>query len=310
MSDSKRIEFKAVDGITLRGDFFKAEGARAPVIVMTQGLTLLKEHHIDDSARRFRAAGISALVYDHRSYGSSDGMPRHETNPLQQAEDYHDAVSAAMRLPGVDPDKTAIWGIGHSGGAAMIAAGDDPRVKAIILNMPFYSGAQDAKGFPPGILEKAWRDRETQTAASAPQTTYVQPWPTSMKNAVGEEGERTFLTSEHAFNFFNESKKRSDAAGTPWENKMTLQSFYYIAKAEPRDFISRIAPRPLLYLAAQEDPLTGPLEDHKEVFGRATAPKAQFKVLTPHHLATYFEDAFERAIAVQIDFLQRTFLRG
>ena len=80
----KRIEFDTIDGVKLRGDFFAARGAKSPVIVMTQGLTLLKEHYIDDSARRFQAAGISALVYDHRSYGSSDGLPRHETNPLQQ----------------------------------------------------------------------------------------------------------------------------------------------------------------------------------------------------------------------------------
>ena len=309
MADSKRIEFDTIDGVKLRGDFFAAKGAKSPVIVMTQGLTLLKEHYIDDSARRFQAAGISALVYDHRSYGSSDGLPRHETNPLQQAEDYHDAVTAAMSQPGVDPDKVAIWGIGHSGGATMIAAGDDPRVKAVILNMPFYSGAQDAKGFPPGILERAWLDREDQTAAKTKSTSYVQPWPTSLANANGEQGERTFLTSEHAWNFFNGSKKRSDAAGTPWENKMTLQSFYYIAKVEPRDFISKIAPRPMLYLAAQEDPLTGPLEAHKEVFAKA-GKNAEFKVLTPHHLATYFDDAFERSIGVQIEFLTRTLLKA
>src|ERR1700744_2047173 len=87
MTDFNRIEFKTFAGIALRGNFFKAKGDRTPVIVMTQGLTLLKEHYIDDTARRFQAAGISALVYDHRGFGSSEGLPRHEVNPLQQAED-------------------------------------------------------------------------------------------------------------------------------------------------------------------------------------------------------------------------------
>src|ERR1700759_1096663 len=99
MKDFNRIEFKTFDGVTLRGDFFQAQGERTPVIVMTQGLTLLKEHYIEDTARRFQASGISALVYDHRSFGSSDGFPRHEVNPHQQAEDYHDAVTAAMSQP-------------------------------------------------------------------------------------------------------------------------------------------------------------------------------------------------------------------
>ena len=61
--------------------------------------------------------------------------------------------------------------------------------------------------------------------------------------------------------------------------------------------------------AAQEDPLTGPLEAHKEVFAKA-GKNAEFKVLTPHHLATYFDDAFERSIGVQIEFLTRTLLKA
>ena len=83
MHNFKRIEFETVDGVTLRGDFFQAEGEHMPVEVMTQGLTLLKEHYIQDTARRFQAAGISALVYDHRGFGSSDGVPRHQTDPMQ-----------------------------------------------------------------------------------------------------------------------------------------------------------------------------------------------------------------------------------
>src|SRR6201996_4414463 len=174
MADHTRVEFKTIDGTSLRGDFFAANGNRTPCVVMTQGLSLLKEHYIHDHARKFVAAGFSALIYDHRGYGSSDGFPRHETNPLQQAEDYHDAVTAAMNLPGVDPSRIAIWGVGHSGGAAMIAAASEPRVKAIILNMPFQSGAYDAKAFPAGLLDDVWADREEQTASGNPEPTYIK----------------------------------------------------------------------------------------------------------------------------------------
>jgi len=304
MSDFERIEFKAFDGTTLRGDFFRSEGEARPVVVMTQGLTLLKEHYIDDTARRFREAGISALVYDHRGFGSSDGLPRHQTSPAQQAEDYHDAVTAAMGLPGVDPGRVGIWGIGHSGGAAMMAAGDDPRVKVAVLHMPFVSGALDASNFPPGMLDRAWRDREAVVANPNRETAYVTLWPDSLENARGEKGERTFLTGEDAWNFISGGLKRSGPAGTPWENRITLQSFYHIARVEPRDFIGRIAPRPLLYLAAEVDLISGPLKLHEEVFAKAGA-NAEFKVLRPHHLATYFGEPFEENVAVQLEFLER-----
>lgn len=307
MNDFQRIEFRTFDGTILRGNLFKGKGESVPGIVMTQGLTLLKEHYIDDSARRFRDAGISALVYDHRSFGSSDGMPRHETNPSQQAEDYHDAVTALMAQPGVDPSRVAIWGIGHSGGAAMIAAGDDPRLKTAIFHMPFTSGALDAKNFPPGILEMAWRDRQEAVTSKDHKTTYVKLWPHSLANAQGKDGARTFLTGDDAWNFISGGLERSSQAGTPWENQITLQSFYHIAKAEPRDFIAKFSPRPLLYLAAEVDLISGPLEVQRAVFARA-GENAEFAVLKPHHLATYFGKPFEENIEVQLKFLRRTLL--
>jgi uncharacterized protein len=302
MTDFKRVEFKTYDSIVLRGDFFQATGAKRGIVVMAQGLTLLKEHYIEDTARRLQSAGISALVYDHRSYGSSDGQPRHETNPNQQAEDYHDAVTAAMTLPGVDPSRVVIWGIGHSGGAAMIAAADDHRLKAVILNMPFISGAQDAKTFPEGILDRAWRAREAVARSEVAGPSYVEVWPTSSENARGA-GPQPFLAGEVPYNFIMGGLERSNAAGTPWENKMTLQSFYHLARVEPRDFVTKIK-APTLYLAAAEDSLTGPLEMHQAVHAQA-GKNVEFKVLRPHHLATYFGEAFEAAVAAQLEFLGR-----
>lgn len=304
MAQPDRVEFRTLDGVTLRGDFFQAPGAGVPAVVMTQGLTLLKEHYIADTARRFQAAGLSALVYDHRGYGSSDGFPRHQTNPAQQAEDYHDAVTAAGSLPGVDPARICIWGIGHSGGAVMIAAADDPRPAAAILNMPFISGAMDAAGFPDGLLAAAWREREAAAVAGSWQPEYVRVWPDSPENARGE-GEQPLLRGEQPYGFITGGLRRSEAAGTPWENAITLQSFYHLARAEPRDFARRIRQH-TLYIAAATDPLTAPVEVHRHVFA-TMGPNATFAVVEPNHLATYFGEPFERSVAVQLDFLRRTF---
>ena len=131
MHEPVRVEIPTTDGVTLRGDFFQADAERAPAVAMSAGLTLLKEHAVGTLARQFQAAGISALAYDHRSFGSSDGEPRQETNPVQHAEDYHDAARTLADLPGVDPDRVAIWGVGHSARWVMMAAADhNPRIKA------------------------------------------------------------------------------------------------------------------------------------------------------------------------------------
>jgi hypothetical protein len=46
MSAPRRVEFKTIDGVTLRGDFYQAQGEGRPVILMTAGLNLTKEHAI------------------------------------------------------------------------------------------------------------------------------------------------------------------------------------------------------------------------------------------------------------------------
>jgi uncharacterized protein len=270
-------------------------------------LTLLKEHFIDDFALRFQAAGFAALVYDHRGFGSSDGIPRQETNPWQQAEDYQDAVSFASTLaPKIDPKRVCIWGVGHSGEVAMLSASSDPRLRAVILLMPFTSGALDAKKFSKEVMDKAWEERATTQGHSREHAAGIPIWPTSKEHALSTDESKPMLAGMNVWNFIDGSIKRSDAAGTPFVNKLTLQSFIHLSKVEPAAHIHKISPTPLLYLAATTDDVTDPIEVHKKVFEQAKEPK-EFVTLDNHHLATYMyhNEAYELSITKQIDFLKR-----
>jgi hypothetical protein len=73
VTKSKRVEFKTTDGITLRGDFCRTKGDKRPIVIMTAGLTLTKEHNIGAMAEKFQEGGISALAFDYRCWESSDG---------------------------------------------------------------------------------------------------------------------------------------------------------------------------------------------------------------------------------------------
>jgi len=154
MSLPEKVRFTTVDGTVLRGDLFVAKAPNPPhshdsryKFLHLQStsdfssysdnfrlqLSLLKEHFVDNIAGQFQSAGISALVYDHRGWGSSEGVPKYETNPLPNFEYYHDAITfATSPQPPITPPRLVIWGIGHSGGASMIA-GNDPRITAVIL---------------------------------------------------------------------------------------------------------------------------------------------------------------------------------
>jgi hypothetical protein len=58
----------------------------------------VKEQHLD----RY-AAGLAALVFDNRGFGSGgDAGPRGEIDPVQQVRDYRHAITFARILPGLD----------------------------------------------------------------------------------------------------------------------------------------------------------------------------------------------------------------
>lgn len=260
------------------------------------------------------------MVYDHRGWGSSDGTPRQETNPLIQAEDLHDAVTYACSLaPAIDPERIAIWGIGHSGGASMIAFADDPRIKTAVFNMPFTSGRLDAASFPLGSLDEALQDRQNHVLLPNHSRTYIPVWDDTPTQAAAsgtaarfppdagdKQGRTPWLHGECMQSFISGGIARSTAAGTPWENKLTLQSLYHIARVEPEDWMAKLAPqqhkRPFLYLAAKTDALTGPAKNHKRVFERAAGP-GNFIITGKDHVENYF-DNWTESMKIQVEFLR------
>jgi uncharacterized protein len=304
---AQSVEFKTVDGITLRGNLFLAppQPDGTPIVIMTQGLTLLKEHFLPNWGAKFVEVGYSVLIYDHRGWGSSDKSHEGAVNPMQQAEDYHDAVLYAQSLPEIDPSRIAIWGIGHSGGASMIAAGDDPYIKAVILMMPFFSGAWDATNWPEGIMGLVHDERRrivTETPRPAPD--YLKSWDSSPEEAASSHRGSTLIHGQVPYEFARNARQLSDQAGIPWDNRITLQSLYHISKVEPQDHIHKISPRPMLYLAATVDPISGPLDAQKATFARAGEPK-QFVQLDSDHLSNYKGALFDANVLSMIQFLKK-----
>jgi uncharacterized protein len=266
---------------------------------------LLKESFIDDWGKRFVEAGMAVLLYDHRSWGSSDGTPRNEVDPHQQAEDYHDAVLFVQSIPQIDPKRVAIWGIGHSGGASMIAAGDDPNIKAVVLVMPALSGSYDAAGWPEGLLEKAWEERRAVVTGKklASDLEYVKVWDDTEAEAKGERN-GILLHGDLPWTFISQAIPRSKEAGTPWDNRMSLRSLINLRRAEPQDHIHKISPKPLLQIGAIDDPLSGAVDKQKKAFEMAGEPKT-FVTLQDSHLNNYFRN-WENTMIAQLKWLKKT----
>jgi alpha-beta hydrolase superfamily lysophospholipase len=108
----------------------------APIIVMAHGLSGTRRDRLGPFAERFAAAGIAALVFDHRGFGDSAGEPD-LFHPARQLEDWRAAIGFARSLPGIDADRVATFGSSMGGGNALAAAADDPRVAAAVSQVPF-----------------------------------------------------------------------------------------------------------------------------------------------------------------------------
>jgi alpha-beta hydrolase superfamily lysophospholipase len=126
---------------------------------MAHGLTGTRRDRLGVFAARFAAAGIAALLFDHRGFGDSAGEPD-LFEPQRQLNDWRAAIAFARSLPNVDADRVATFGSSLGGGNALAAAADDPRVACAISQVPFLDMSQ-AYVPDPRVLE------EMEAAASA-----------------------------------------------------------------------------------------------------------------------------------------------
>jgi alpha-beta hydrolase superfamily lysophospholipase len=121
-----------------------------PIVVMAHGLSGTRRDGLGPFAERFAAAGIAALVFDHRGFGDSGGEAD-LFEPERQLDDWRAAIAFTRSLPGIDPERVATFGSSMGGGNALAAAADDPRVAAAISQVPFLDMVRQAHRAAPWV---------------------------------------------------------------------------------------------------------------------------------------------------------------
>jgi fermentation-respiration switch protein FrsA (DUF1100 family) len=285
------IEF-ASEGVTCRGWFYRpsARGARAraPAIVMAHGFSGVKEMRLDRFAEAFAAAGLASVVFDYRGLGASDGEPRQDLDPQAQVADYRNAISWARARPEIDPERIGVWGSSYSGGHALMLGALDRRLRAVVAQVPLIDAYEwlgrslgaDARG---DLIAAQIAERERIYAGGAP----------AMIPVVGEPD--AALATPDSAEWFG---ALAPLAPT-WRNHVTLRSWERILEYSPLRWIDRIAPTPLLMIAAEHDQLC-PIELAREAFVRAGDPK-KLIVLPVGHFDPYEPPCFGDAAAAAVD---------
>jgi pimeloyl-ACP methyl ester carboxylesterase len=111
-------------------------GTNGGCVIMAGGFAVTRGPGTDPFAARFADAGFTVLAFDHRRLGDSGGRPRQVVRIKDELADWRAAIEFAATLPGVDPDKLALWGFSLSGGHVLQIAASERRVAAAIAQTP------------------------------------------------------------------------------------------------------------------------------------------------------------------------------
>lgn len=291
MSARADIEFDA-DGIRLRGWLYTPAGRGPhPLVVMSHGFSAVKEMGLDDYAEVFSAAGLAVLVYDNRNLGASDGQPRQDIDPVAQRRDQTHAITFARGLAGIDAERIGLWGTSYSGGLALITAALDRRVKCVVAQVPYLHGLRTLDLVMPLAEHAAFHarldaERRAIAAGAAPSLTDVCSDDPS--RPPDSPGRRSWAWFNHYVL----------AGRARWTNAVTVRSLERRLEYDALAFVPRIAPTPLLLIAATADDIT-PTALALEAFELARAPK-RLELVPGHHYRPYLE-AFPRASAAARD---------
>lgn len=293
----KDIGFKTEDGITLRGWHYLPEqrSGRVPVIVMAHGYSAVKEMYLDKFAEAFAAAGLSALVFDNRNFGASEGKPRQEIDPWQQVRDYRDAITFAEALEETDADRIGIWGSSYSGGHVLVVGAIDRRVRCVASQVPLISGHRNARrliraDFWAGLHGMFDDDRRNRYAGK----------PAAMIPVVAESPTApSALPTADSWKWFTETGR---SRAPSWRNEVTLRSVELFTEYEPGAYVRFISPTPLLLVVALGDHLTV-ADEALAAYEQALEPK-RLVALKGGHFDAYVADFDNAAGAARDWFVQ------
>jgi hypothetical protein len=126
-------------------------GKRLPTILMSHGWGGTAANLRPDAVV-FARAGYLVAAFDYRGWGQSDGRlirqdrevveVREVVDPIDQTTDILNALHWVHGEPMCDTARIGLWGSSYSGGHVVYVAARDPRVKALVSQVPALDSRQ------------------------------------------------------------------------------------------------------------------------------------------------------------------------
>lgn len=266
-----------------------------PVIVMAHGFGAERTFRLPAYAERFAASGIAVLLFDYRGFGGSEGEPRQLVDPWRHVHDWQAAVAHVRAMPEVDGARIGLFGSSYSGGHVMVVAAHDPRIRAIVSQVPYVDPFTtmwmlgplfSLRAIPHGLLD----------AAKA-----LLGLPPHYVPVVSERGGLAMLPTPDAY----AGVMRIRPAESKWENKCCARIALKFSFYRPGSSAQQVR-CPALLMLAERDLLILPRAVARVA---ALMPCAELVRFDCGHFDIYHDAVFEQAVSRQTTFF-RTHLAG
>jgi len=281
-------------------------GGKLPVVVLAHGLSGTRLTQYDRRARRLVESGAAVLDFDNRFVGVSPGEPRQRIDPLSWLEDLRAAVAFVRDLAGVDADAVGLYGSSLGGALALAVAAEDPKIKAIALDVPAVDGLRLTPAPVTqrrALVSALARDAVARLRHRPPVT--VPVFGSIGSGAVLQYDTEGFWKAMDELEDLEWEQVRVHASHPEtgeWRNEATALELLNIPRFRPARRAKHVNCAVLVHLC--EDDRVVPYAATRRALERAR--RVDIRSLRGGHFAPFHGDGFESTVTAQVEFFSRT----
>lgn len=281
-------------GVRCEGTWFSGGDGARPCVVMAHGFGACRDGGLAPFAERFAAAGLHALTFDYRGFGTSDGDLRQDVDHRRHREDYHAALAYVRGREDVDARRVALWGTSYSGGHVIAVAARDGEVRAVVSQGAAMDGLAalfgvkqtSGGGKTMSLTTAGLRDIGRQLTGRAPYLVPISGPPGSDAVISAPGGEEGFAVIQ----------------GPTFRNEMCARGILRIALNRPVRRAARVT-CPVLLVAAERDNIAPVGSVHR--VAELLDERAELLSFDCSHFDIYVGEVFDQSSAAQVEFLRQ-----
>ena len=267
------------------GDW-KAGDPPRPGILVLAGYSGNTQADCTHMMKRLCAEGWFVFGYDYVGFGKSDGK-RNRHRPLEQAQNTYDALTYMQTVPGIDPERLAIYGTSFGCANGIWVTAHDERVKCLVTSVGVTDGYEWMRSIRRPWEWLAFKDRVLKEA---------------QKRVVSGEG--TLVPNGEIMLRDPESQRQRDmhaqAGHTFQSEERDIESAEAVMRYRPDWVVDKISPRPVLMIYAEHDNLVPPVQQ-LSAYEKCGEPKKLVMLPKSGHYDSY---EFRNTVTCQITYTE------